>query len=78
LSRTLGPGDIFGEEIIVGLAELYTFTTKAETFAKLEMITEKDFGDCFQTMPTVVARMRRNVQEQLRDPMLEGEGADNC
>jgi len=59
--QTLGQGDSFGEEVLLGLTEKYAYTTMAETSVRMHMIEEEAFIDCFRTMPDVIEQMRVNA-----------------
>lgn len=61
--NVLGPGQSFGEEILLGIAEQYTYRTMVVEKAKFEMILEDEFLNLFQTMPNVLERMRNNAIE---------------
>jgi voltage-gated potassium channel len=57
----LGPGESFGEEILLGFKEDYEYTVIVMQRSKLEVIEESDFVRVFQCMPRVMDRMRRNA-----------------
>lgn len=57
----LGPGQSFGEEVLLGFCENYTYTVTVVEKAKLEMILEDEFLNLFQAMPNVLERMRQNA-----------------
>merc|ERR1719326_500359 len=59
----LGPGQSFGEEVLLGFVETYHYTTTVTERAKLEMILEDEFNALFNTMPNELERMRRNAKE---------------
>lgn len=59
----LGPGQSFGEEIVLGLAEGYGYTVVVLEDAHLEMILESEFLHAFQTLPRQLQRMRLNALE---------------
>jgi len=61
--KTLSPGDSFGEEIVLQVAESYTYSVVADTYVVCFMIPEDGFLNCFATMPDVVARMRENHRQ---------------
>merc|ERR1712110_1179149 len=61
--HTLGAGESFGEEIILGLLEQYDYTITATDRMRLHMILEEDFVKLFRNMPTIIERMRRNACE---------------
>lgn len=60
-SGSMGPGESFGEEILLGFREDYDYTIDVVKLAKLEVIEERDFLTVFQCMPRVLERMRRNA-----------------
>jgi len=61
--KSLEPGDSFGEEIVLQMAESYTYNVIADTTLACFMIPEDGFLNCFATMPDVVARMRDNHRQ---------------
>merc|ERR1712023_502951 len=44
----LGPGESFGEEVLLGFIENYHYTVKAVEKSKLYMIVEEEFNNLFQ------------------------------
>jgi len=60
---TLGPGESFGEEILLGIMEGYEYTTNVTEKAKFEMLLEDEFMGVFAAMPHVLDRMRQNAYE---------------
>eukprot|EP00929_Paragymnodinium_shiwhaense_P086995 TRINITY_DN47335_c0_g3_i1.p1 TRINITY_DN47335_c0_g3~~TRINITY_DN47335_c0_g3_i1.p1 ORF type:complete len:832 (+),score=139.13 TRINITY_DN47335_c0_g3_i1:91-2586(+) len=54
----LAAGDSFGEEIILGLEERYSYTIVASTEVEMQSIPEDSFCDRFKTMPDVMQQMR--------------------
>jgi CRP-like cAMP-binding protein len=63
MTQTLGSGDSFGEEVLLGFSEQYEFTTWAETRVSMHMIEEEEFENCFKSMPDVIQIMKKNAQE---------------
>ena len=61
--RTLGAGECFGEEILLGIMEEYDYTTTVKEKAKFEMLLEQDFLGIFSAMPNV---MQRHLAQQKR------------
>jgi len=61
--KSLEPGDSFGDEIVLQMAESYTYNVIADTTLACFMIPEDGFLNCFATMPDVVARMRDNHRQ---------------
>jgi len=61
----LGPGQSFGEEVVLGFVEYYTYTVtvKEGNKARLDMIREDEFLNLFSMMPNVLQRMRENFLE---------------
>lgn len=59
----LGPGQSFGEEVLLGLVETYEYTVTVLEKTKLEMIFENEFNSIFQCMPNELERMRQNALE---------------
>ena len=57
----LGPGQSFGEEILLGFLENYEYTVTVLEKSKMEMIMEDEFLGLFQAMPNILDRMRRNA-----------------
>ena len=56
-------GDSFGEEIILGLEDVYRYTIAARTHVVAYIIPESGFVESFSTMPEIVEQMRRNYKE---------------
>merc|ERR1712176_162693 len=68
----LGPGDSFGEEVLLGLMDLYTYRITANTLLHMEMVHEDCFLRLFKHMPTTITRMRKNfcdLQPQWRSSL---------
>lgn len=61
--ENLGPGESFGEEVLLGFMENYEYTATVLERAKLDMILESEFVKVFQTMPNELERMRQNTLE---------------
>merc|ERR1719446_127992 len=59
----IGPGQSFGEEVLLGFVECYEYTVTVVEKAKLHMILESEFNDLFTTMPNEIERMRANALE---------------
>jgi len=59
----LGPGQSFGEEVVLGVLENYEYTITCLEKSRMEMILESEFLDLFQTMPNEMRRMRQNMFE---------------
>lgn len=57
----LGPGQSFGEEILLSFVDFYEYTVIVRKKARLEMIVEDEFLGLFQSMPNVLERMRSNA-----------------
>lgn len=57
----MGPGESFGEEIVLGISESYDYTTTVVEKTMLEMLLEDEFLNLFSAMPQVVDRMRANT-----------------
>merc|ERR1719310_911957 len=57
---TVGVGDSFGEEIILGLEEHYLHTVTATEKMTIYMIQEDMFKETFQSMPFIVTQMKDN------------------
>lgn len=62
-SVELGPGQSFGEEVLLGFVENYNYTVVVKEKVNLEMILESEFLHLFQSMPNEVERMRQNSAE---------------
>jgi len=79
VNRQLSEGESFGEEIIVGIVEHYAYTTKACDVVDLELIMVEEFMNCFNSMPTVISAIRRNVRDlsDLEDLMLYEVGEES-
>lgn len=58
--RKLGVGDSFGEEIILGLDERYTYTVTSTSPMSLHMLQELEFKACFQALPEMFTLMTEN------------------
>jgi len=59
-------GDSFGEEIVLQVAESYHYSVRALTDCSISMIPEVGFMDCFETMPHVIEKMKKNMPERLK------------
>jgi len=59
----LGPGQSFGEEVLLGFIEIFSYTVTVLEKSKLQMILEDEFLMLFQAMPNVLERMRQNALE---------------
>jgi hypothetical protein len=59
--RILLPGQSFGEEVLLGLIDNYTYSVTTMEKSKFQMITEEEFLTLFQAMPNVLERMRANA-----------------
>mmetsp|Transcript_105049 Transcript_105049/g.182682 ORF Transcript_105049/g.182682 Transcript_105049/m.182682 type:complete len:730 (+) Transcript_105049:83-2272(+) len=57
----LGPGQSFGEEVLLGFTEEYAYTVIVLEEAHLEMILESEFLTAFQSLPNQLQRMRQNA-----------------
>jgi len=62
-SRLIVPGQSFGEELLLGLAEHYEYTVKATEKCELEMIRQDEFLKVFSLFPNALERMRENTLE---------------
>eukprot|EP00930_Biecheleria_cincta_P103557 TRINITY_DN9556_c0_g1_i1.p1 TRINITY_DN9556_c0_g1~~TRINITY_DN9556_c0_g1_i1.p1 ORF type:complete len:742 (+),score=112.26 TRINITY_DN9556_c0_g1_i1:22-2247(+) len=58
--KKLEVGDSFGEEIILGLEERYSYTVTATSPMSLYMLQELEFKACFQALPDVFSMMTEN------------------
>jgi len=67
VKRSLGPGDSWGEEVVLGLEQRYDYTVTATSKMTLHMIPEKAFFDCFMTWPDMVENMRANYLKRRKD-----------
>jgi hypothetical protein len=61
--KKLGPGQSFGEEVLLGFTENYAYSITCTEKSKLEMILEDEFLMLWQAMPNVLERMRQNALE---------------
>merc|ERR1712232_589827 len=52
--KSIETGDSFGEEIILGLEERYSYTVTATSTMIVHMIQEIEFQTCFQAMPDLL------------------------
>jgi len=59
----LGPGESFGEEVLLGILHVYEYTTTVMEKAKFQIILADEFINVFATMPFVIDRMRANAFE---------------
>lgn len=64
-------GDSFGEEIILGLEEDYTYTIIAITACQFHSISEDGFVDQFRSMPSVFRYMYQNFLRIRSKPLAE-------
>lgn len=68
----LGPGQSFGEEVLLGFLESYEYTVTVKEKVKLQMVQEAEFLKLFRTMPNELERMRHNALEH--NPQWENKG----
>merc|ERR1712187_194628 len=59
--RLLSSGDSFGEEILSGLEERYTYTVVAQEKVSLYSIEESDFQQLFEHMPDIKDQVVKNA-----------------
>jgi len=81
ITRRLGVGDSFGEEIILNLEERYLYSIKAETNLEMFAVHEKRFLECFKSMPDIVKDMRHsflNSHEPPQRPIQFQSGTTRC
>merc|ERR1712216_718694 len=60
-------GDAFGEEIILGFTDVYSYEAIAILRTSLHMITEEQFVHTMWSVPLVVDVMRENAKHLLHD-----------
>lgn len=58
----LGPTDTFGEEVLLGIEDQYTYSVVSSAETCVFMLEEKDFHETFVTMPTVLKLVRSNFE----------------
>jgi CRP-like cAMP-binding protein len=59
-SAELAPGSSFGEEILFGLEERYSYTVASKSDCVFHTISEDDFTDHFRNLPTLRDHMLAN------------------
>jgi CRP-like cAMP-binding protein len=67
----LSPGSSFGEEILFGFRESYSYTIVSTSQCSFHIISEDDFRDRFRNLPDLRDHMLNNFM-QSRGVMLEG------
>merc|ERR1712232_1213709 len=63
-------GDSFGEEIITGVAESYSYNAMSLVATSMYMIEEKDFKEAFEYLPDCLEQMQHNVINSSRFAVL--------
>ena len=58
----LGPGDIFGEDIMMGLSGRCEYTATALDYVEMHTIDKDGFSDLFRSMPDVTAQVLKNAK----------------
>jgi len=78
-TRKLGPGDSFGEEILLGFTSVYSYSVTAVARCDIYLLEESDFDSIFQDMPEIQMQMcesvtgRRNIKAAQRRTLEHGK-----